>query len=43
MPDHVTVTVGDFKRSLLFDDKTLAPLGMTRLHADGNNIAAVKR
>jgi catechol 2,3-dioxygenase-like lactoylglutathione lyase family enzyme len=36
MLDHVTLTVTDFERSCAFYDGALAPLGITRLYADGN-------
>ena len=39
MLDHVTIAVSDFARSRTFYDAALAPLGITRLYADGDNAA----
>ena len=39
MLDHVTIRVGDFERSRAFYDALLAPLGITRLYADGETFA----
>ena len=35
MLDHITLAVTDFELSCAFYDQTLAPLGITRLYADG--------
>jgi catechol 2,3-dioxygenase-like lactoylglutathione lyase family enzyme len=39
MLDHVTVSVEDFKRSRVFYDGALTPLGIKRLYADGDSAA----
>lgn len=39
MLDHVTITVSDFAHSRAFYDAALAPLGITRLYADGEKAA----
>jgi catechol 2,3-dioxygenase-like lactoylglutathione lyase family enzyme len=39
MLDHITITVSNFGKSCSFYDHALAPLGMTRLFADGDNAA----
>ncbi|MFE0757628.1 VOC family protein [Inquilinus sp. NPDC058860] len=39
MLDHVTIRVGDLERSRTFYDALLAPLGITRLYADGETFA----
>lgn len=39
MLDHVTIAVSDFARSKAFYDAALAPLGITRLYADGDKAA----
>jgi catechol 2,3-dioxygenase-like lactoylglutathione lyase family enzyme len=39
MLDHVTISVGDIERSKAFYDQTLRPLGIERLHADGESFA----
>ena len=39
MLDHVTIAVADFVRSRAFYDAVLAPLGITRLFADGQKAA----
>lgn len=39
MLDHVTLAVSDFVRSKAFYDAALAPLGITRLYADGDKAA----
>jgi catechol 2,3-dioxygenase-like lactoylglutathione lyase family enzyme len=43
MLDHITVSVSDFGRSRLFYDRALAPLGITRLYADGDRAAGYGR
>ena len=35
MLDHVTIGVSDIARAIAFYDKTLAPLGIARLYAEG--------
>lgn len=35
MLDHVSIAVGDMRRSLAFYDKALAPLGITRVMVQG--------
>ena len=37
MLDHVTLAVTDLDRSRAFYDRTLTPLGIERLYADGEN------
>jgi catechol 2,3-dioxygenase-like lactoylglutathione lyase family enzyme len=37
MLDHVTICVVDLDRSRAFYDRALAPLGIERLYADGDN------
>ena len=37
MIDHVTVGVTDLERARAFYDRALAPLGIERLYADGEN------
>ena len=39
MLDHVTLAVADYGRSREFYDHALAPLGITRLYADGERAA----
>jgi catechol 2,3-dioxygenase-like lactoylglutathione lyase family enzyme len=39
MLDHVTIGVGDIERSKTFYDRALAPLGITRLYAEGERAA----
>ena len=39
MLDHVTIAVSDLALSRTFYDAALAPLGITRLYADGANAA----
>ena len=39
MLDHVTIGVGDIERSKMFYDRALAPLGITRLYAEGEQAA----
>ena len=39
MLDHITIIVADFTRSRRFYDAALAPLGITRLYADGDKAA----
>jgi catechol 2,3-dioxygenase-like lactoylglutathione lyase family enzyme len=43
MFDHVTIAVSDFARSRTFYDAVLAPLGIARLHADGDRAAGYGR
>lgn len=43
MLDHVTLTVTNFGRSRAFYDHALAPLGVTRLYADGERAAGYGR
>jgi catechol 2,3-dioxygenase-like lactoylglutathione lyase family enzyme len=39
MLDHVTLSVADLDRAQAFYDAALAPLGITRLHAEGTRYA----
>ena len=39
MLDHVTIGVSDIGRSKTFYDRALRPLGIERLHADGETFA----
>jgi catechol 2,3-dioxygenase-like lactoylglutathione lyase family enzyme len=39
MLDHVTIAVSEFARSRIFYDAALAPLGITRLYAEGDKAA----
>lgn len=39
MLDHVTIGVSDIERSKTFYDRALRPLGIERLHADGETFA----
>jgi catechol 2,3-dioxygenase-like lactoylglutathione lyase family enzyme len=39
MLDHVTIGVRDIARSMTFYDRALAPLGVTRLFAEGERFA----
>ena len=43
MIDHVTVAVSDLNLSMAFYDAVLAPLGVTRLYADGDKAAGYGR
>lgn len=43
MLDHVTIAVTDFERSRRFYDAALAPLGIVRLYADGEQAAGYGR
>jgi catechol 2,3-dioxygenase-like lactoylglutathione lyase family enzyme len=39
MLDHVTIRITDFERSKSFYDRALRPLGIERLHDDGETFA----
>jgi catechol 2,3-dioxygenase-like lactoylglutathione lyase family enzyme len=39
MLDHVTIGVSDIEQSKQFYDRALLPLGITRLHAEGDQFA----
>ena len=39
MLDHVTLSVSDFRKSRAFYDQALGPLGVGRLHDDGDQAA----
>jgi catechol 2,3-dioxygenase-like lactoylglutathione lyase family enzyme len=39
MIDHVTIGVSDIERAIAFYDRALRPLGIERLHAEGERFA----